>query len=410
MTGCAGKERGFGPSLGRSLALLGVVLLLAGCASLPFKREPTPPGRTTLSSPLVQLPAQVLGNLFVVEAKWDKFGPYRFVVDTGSSVTLMSPTLVKRYAGDASLGDARATGARVRVAGADGGALELPAAALPRLELGEARFDNVPVLVYDCAALSSHLGVRIDGVLGFPLFRETLLTLDYPGRRLLLQPADSAALVPGTVVSFDDGRKTPLVRLRLGDVQFAALVDSGSDADFSLNPAGLSPVYASPPREGALVSTIAGDLPQRLARLRDSLQLGDQVFPRPIVELTDALSSLGGGALRHFTVTFDQRRDRVFFQRAGGPVPASAPRRSIGLSYSKSPAYWRVAAVVAGSPAAATGVRVGDLIVRINGEPVAQWDRRRYEEAVEKQATLKLTFLNGSAELDRVVGAFELVP
>jgi S1-C subfamily serine protease len=158
------------------------------------------------------------------------------------------------------------------------------------------------------------------------------------------------------------------------------------------------------------VATITGDRPQRVARLRDPLQLGDQVFPRPVVELTDALSSLGGGALRHFTVTFDQRRDRVFLQRVGGPLPPSTPRWSAGLSFAKSPAYWRVASVVAGSPAAQAGVRTGDLVVRINGEPVAQWDRRRYDEAVERRATLTLTFLNGSAETDRVVGAFELVP
>jgi hypothetical protein len=394
----------------RRPALVLALLVLAGCTSIPFRREPTPPGRTTLSSPLVQLPAQLLGNLFVVEAKWDKFGPYRFVVDTGSSVTLMSPTLVKRYGEEVRPADARVAGGRVRVAGADGGVLELPAAAVSRLELGEARFENVPVLVYDCSTLSSHLGVRIDGVLGFPLFRETLLTLDYPGRRLLLQPADSAALVPGSVVPFDDGRKTPLVRLRLGDVQFAALVDSGSEADFSINPAGLSPAYATPPREGTLVATLAGDRSQRVARLRDPLQLGDQVFPRPIVELTDALSSLGGGALRHFTLTFDQRRDRLFLQRVGGALSAAAPRRSLGLSFAKLPAYWRVASVLDSSPAAQAGIRAGDLVVRIEGEPVANWDRRRLDEAIVSRATLTLTLLNGSLETDRVVAAFDLVP
>lgn len=410
MTSFALKAAGsLGPGW-RWLALAVSLLFLPGCASIPFRREPTPPGRTTLSSPLVQLPAQLLGNLFVVEAKWDKAGPYRFVVDTGSSVTLMSPMLVKRYGVEEPAGDARLVRDRVRVAGADGGFLELPAAAVSRLELGEARFENVPVLVYDCAVLSAQLGVRIDGVLGFPLFRETLLTLDYPGRRLLLQPADSVALIPGVVVPFDDGRKTPLVRLRLGDVQFAALVDSGSEADFSINPAGLSPAYATPPREGTLVATLAGDRSQRLARLRDSLQLADEVFPRPIVELTDTLSSIGGGALRHFTLTFDQRRDRLYCQRVGGGVPPAAPRRSLGLSFAKLPAYWRVASVVAGSPAAQTGIRTGDLVVRIQGEPVANWDRRRLDEAIDARMPLTLSFLNGSMETNRVVAPFELVP
>ena len=41
---------------------------------------------------------------------------------------------------------------------------------------------DVDVLIYDCEPLSAHLGVRIDGVLGFPLFRETLLTLGLSGQ------------------------------------------------------------------------------------------------------------------------------------------------------------------------------------------------------------------------------------
>lgn len=123
---------------------------------------------------------------------------------------------------------------------------ELPATTLRRIEIGAARFEDVPALIYDCAPLSTHLGVKIDGVLGFPLFREILLTLDYPGSRLLLQPAKTNALVPGTVIGFDDRSKVPLIQVRLGTRSFIALIDSGSDSAFSLNPVGLAPQFAEP--------------------------------------------------------------------------------------------------------------------------------------------------------------------
>src|SRR6476659_8531196 len=84
----------------------GILLLIAcgalfasGCAWLPFHREAPRPGRTTLESPLLILPAQMLGNYLVIEAKWDRSGPYRFLIDTGSSVTLITPELAKRYPG-----------------------------------------------------------------------------------------------------------------------------------------------------------------------------------------------------------------------------------------------------------------------------------------------------------------------
>ena len=55
------------------------------------------PGATYVSARPVFVPARLLGNVLIVEAKYDKFGPYHFVIDTGSSVTLVSPELASRY-------------------------------------------------------------------------------------------------------------------------------------------------------------------------------------------------------------------------------------------------------------------------------------------------------------------------
>jgi hypothetical protein len=169
--------------------------------------------------------------------------------------------------------------------------------------------------------------VKIDGVLGFPIFRQTLLTLDYPRSRVLLQPADSAALLPGTIVPLDDSSKTPLIRVRLGDRRIVALVDSGSDASLSLNPVGLSPRFAHGPRPGATVATLTGDRSPEVGRLAEELGVADFTLARPIVDLTDELSAIGGEILRNFTVTFDQTHDRMSFQRdSHAPILApSAP-------------------------------------------------------------------------------------
>jgi hypothetical protein len=383
-----------------------VFLLFSGCSTRASRRPPQP-GRTTMGSPLVILPAQAIGNFLLIEAKWDRFGPYRFLIDTGSSVTLITPALARRYAGN----DApHPNSPRVRVTSADGSVTELPRSSLRGIELGDARFENVDVLVYDCAPLSAHLGVRIDGVLGFPLFRETLLTLDYPGQRVLLQPARNAPLVPGTIIGFDDARKTPLINVRLGDRSLVALIDSGSDAFFTLNPIGIAPQFAFGPTVGATIGTIAGDRTQMIGRLGETLAIGDYRFHQPIVEITDELSAIGGGMLKHFSVSFDQLHDRVtFYRESREPIPTAA-RRSAGVSFNKTPAYWRVAGVVPGSSAAEAGIQHGDLVARINGEPVARWDLRRYEQLVATAGEIAFTFLDGSAEVEKRVRLFELVP
>jgi C-terminal processing protease CtpA/Prc len=128
------------------------------------------------------------------------------------------------------------------------------------------------------------------------------------------------------------------------------------------------------------------------------------------VDLTDELSAIGGGMLKHFTVSFDQLRDRVTFYRESRESIQTPSRRSAGVSFSKTPAYWRVAGVVPKSSAERAGVQPGDLVIRINGEPVARWDLRRYEQLVAMASEITLTFLNGNAELERRVSVFELVP
>ena len=78
-------------------------LLLALTCALPvaeaawFRREPPRPGKTTIGKQPVVLPAQLVNNYLLVTVKWDKRGPYNFLIDTGASTCLVSPTLAERY-------------------------------------------------------------------------------------------------------------------------------------------------------------------------------------------------------------------------------------------------------------------------------------------------------------------------
>jgi len=320
---------------------------------------------------------------------------------------LVSPELAARYVAKNA---PPPTTPLVRVKSASGETALLTATTLRRIELGGARFENVQALIYDCEVVSAHLGVKIDGILGFPLFRETLLTLDYPHSRVLLQWRSAANLLPGTPILFNNSRKTPIIPLRLGDQTFAALIDSGSDATLSLNPAGLQPQFSIEPRRGATVATLSGDREQHIGRLAQTLVIGDYPIDQPVVDITDELTSVGGGLLKNFIVTFDQEHNRVtFYRESHSPIPPE-PRRSVGVSFSKVPAYWRVASVIPNSPAASAEVQAGDLVTRINGEPVAEWDVARYEQLIASANEVTFTFLNGSQENEKRVAIFDLVP
>jgi len=386
--------------------LVPFLVLLSGCSFL--RPGVSRPGNTHLASPIVTLPFRNYGNLVVVETQWDRSGPYHFLIDTGSSVTLVSPEFSDRYRRNTN---APPSTPEVRVRSITGDTTILEAVSVERIELGAARFYEVPALIYDCTALSANLGVTIDGVLGFPLFRQVLLTLDYPNSQIVLARVDSASsLAAGSVVPFQSRDGRPLIPLQLGDRTLTALIDSGSDAVINLNPLALDLTYGVSPRPGGIVSTLTGEAPITVGRIAGRLQLGSYPLEDPIVRLSDNLTAIGGGLLRSFSVTLDQERNQATFYRDTARPLRFPPRISSGLAFTKTPAYWRVESVLPDSPAAAQGVRVGDLITRIDGEPVAQWDLIRFNALVESATQITFTFLNGASENSRTLNTYALVP
>jgi hypothetical protein len=257
--------------------------------------------------------------------------------------------------------------------------------------------------------LSAHLGVKIDGILGFPFSarrcsRSTTRVHASCSSRVPPRRSRRASPSPSTT-----SVARPLIPLKLGEQGITALIDSGSDGPLSLNLAGLAADFAQLPRPGVAIGTLTGDHLQHIGRWRQPLLIGDYAVTRPIVDVTDELSSLGGEILRHFTVTFDQERNQVtFYREVRGPVTLP-PRRSSGLSFTKLPAYWRVVSVVPDSPASDAGVQGGDLVTRINDEPVAQWNYARFEQLVATATEIRFTFLNGSQETTHPLAVFELV-
>jgi hypothetical protein len=386
------------------------VALIAGLSTtgcFTFRRTPPKPGLTYVGSKPVTIPARLVSNVLLVESKWDRYGPYHFVIDTGSSVTLVSPELAARY----SQGNLAPPGEpQVRVRAPNGGSMLLDPVTLGRIQLGSVRFEQVPALSYDCSDLSAQFGVKVDGVLGFPLFRNAVLTLDYPHKRIVLRSRIPEEGLPGEAILFTNPDKTPLIAVRLGNHDLEALIDSGSGQSLVINPAGILPRFAFGPVEGPVVATLAGDRVSYVGRVDGVLRIGSFDIPNPVSEVTDELSSVGGGILSHFIVTFDQEHDEVFFQ-AGSDADIVVPAlRGTGMSFRKTPAYWKVVGVIQDSPAAAAAVTKGDLVSRINGEPVASWDPARFEHLLAKAATIDFTFIQGASAAVRQIQVVDIVP
>jgi hypothetical protein len=87
--------------------------------------------------------------------------------------------------------------------------------AVDELRLGGATFRGLRALVDDYDMVPTSKGGSLQGIPGFALFRELLLTVDYPGERLVLRRGQLRADAPGVLPHVaPDG--APDVRLRVG--------------------------------------------------------------------------------------------------------------------------------------------------------------------------------------------------
>lgn len=353
-----------------------------------------------------EFPMKLIGGLVVVQAD-DEAGPWNFLIDTGSSATLVSPEFaIRRRSRQPQPG-----AATVWLRDATGQAVPVDSVLLDKVDFGPAHFRNVRALVFDCRVISDHLGLKIDGVLGFNLFADARLTLDYPGRRIVMSELEDEEPLRGCVIPITLQNGVPVFEATLGDSPLITLIDSGSDGSLSLDPAGLDQEFIEEPRQGTLIGTLHGNHRQILGRLADTLHISDYQIETPVVDLSGILTSIGGEILQEFEVTFDQSNREVAFYRPGDDfvIPAK-PKISSGLSFVKVRAYWRITAIAPASPASAAGFAIGDLVIRVNGEPVDAWDLTRYQALIDAGGTIEYTLLQGREEITVTAETFALVP
>ena len=113
------------------------------------------------------------GNMPFVQVLVNGKGPFTFGIDTGTGTEgLVSPALAQ------ALG-LPATGGTVEAGDPSGRATrKLPLVRLAMLSVAGVDFRDVTATVYQASQAEG----RCDGILGFTLFRDRLLTLDYLGR------------------------------------------------------------------------------------------------------------------------------------------------------------------------------------------------------------------------------------
>jgi predicted aspartyl protease len=260
-------------------------------------------------------------------------GPYRFVIDTGTGGdALITPELATELAlpavGQATLSDPSGQGAR-----------KVPIVQIDTLSLAGVEFSNVRAIQHTFPAEAG----SAQGLLGFTLFRDYLLTLDFPNRRVLL---DTGALDPDgnkSVFPFRMPAGTPIARINIGGQPTDAQLDSGGGG--LVLPASLAArlKYDVDPIPFAAGQSICTRFEIKMGRLASDVKLGRYTFNHPVVEVHPAfpLVNFGSPPMQMFAITFDQKNLLVRFQspqrRFTLLAPPSPPRMTNSVNQQLPP-------------------------------------------------------------------------
>lgn len=325
-------------------------------------RRPTPV-HLELPADGVDTPLELARDQPSVEVRVNGKGPFRFLLDTGAAgAGRVSAALAERLGlavvGSVMVGDPSGQNREER---------EL--VLVDELNIAGAVARDVAMLL----APESTQSLDVEGILGFGLFRDVLLTLDYPGRRLRLYPG---ALPPSdgrAVLDLTVRRGVPSVRVDVDGHGVDADIDSGSMGWLTLPERIASELHlAAEPRIVGRASTGFNTFEIKQAPLAGTVHIGGHALVDPSIEFAGLFprANLGGQLLRHFALTFDQRNGRVRFERNSDEPIARPARYRVGVALGVGPDGIRVERAAPGSPGERAGLRSGDVVLAIDGTPV----------------------------------------
>jgi hypothetical protein len=352
-----------------------------------------PPGETVL-------PATMCGDAFLVSARINDRGPYTLLVDTGAASVVLTPDVAAEMQdriGRTFVPAVGATGRRVPVT---------QRVRVDELAVGELRLRGFNALVMDLKGFETALGGDLDGILGYPAFRDLLLVLDYPAGQVRIA---RGALSPGdSDVLRTRGRQTPQVPVRLQGRTLDVVVDSGSSGDLMLRWRGALE-YKVQPRVVGTVLAIGGTDVRKVGRAAGEAVIAGRSFVEPFIEPSRHTSLVGTQLLREFRVTFDQRSGLARFEsRTAEPVTFPS-LYGIGIGTSPESGALRVVEVFTGMPAERAGIRVGDVVESANDVAITDLFCMR-QRLFNKPETAILGIRRGEERLQIAVQVVTLVP
>ncbi len=322
-----------------------------------------------------------------VYAKINGKGPFRFIVDTGSSVCLVIDPSIAMLT--------RLEEAHVENVSEEHQRLFETAYDLDELSIGDAKFEDFTALSMEIKRLFGNQPDAPDGVIGLPLFEDLLLTYDIAAGEIGIERGALDQRDPDVLpIIHDEATGVGVsVELTVGGVPARAHIDTGSPSSLMLPSAMKERV----PIEGELALIGHAKSPMGTSEiwageLVGNVVIGAHEFKLERVTFGDigrmqagGFGNVGSAMLADFSLTVDQRNDLVRLRRerpaGSGEVhlKKTPPPGKLGMFVRVGEDKVTIDQVTPGGYAHLSGLQTGDELVSVDGKPVAGLSARELQ-------------------------------
>lgn len=341
-------------------------------------------------------------------AKLNGKGPYRFIVDTGCSyAAIIDKGLMKTLkllpkqtaSGGSNFEDAEPV-------------------KLKSITIGGAKFSNVGALPDDIRGFMPSDPDAPIGILGIPLFKNCLLTFDYPNQKFTFElgrlPQNGNDILR---CSFDEQHGSILtIKLTVAGIKMDVHIDTGSPGVLTLLNKWQEklPLKEKPVKIGQ-ANTPSGSTDIYTTTLNGTLQVGNYQFKNPKVDFADLgpmldsdCGNIGSGLLKDFALTVDQKNHRLRLRR--GSNKSEPPRRQIvrkknsasyriGVAFRPNSTGWIVENVLAGGAGEESNLKQGDVVISVNGTQIGKMTEKMLDRTFGSPEPITLKVHRGEKTL-----------
>ena len=297
--------------------------------------------------------------------------------------------------------------------------------------------------------LSSHVGIPVNGIIGYNLFKTNLVEINYEKKRVIvykdIEKNRKKIEKKSRAIDISIERSKPYLNasvvMKTAEIPIKLLIDVGnSDAIWLFENHSKSIEIPEKNFEDYLGKGFSGDVEGRRAQI-SKFTISEFEFHNIIVAFPDSTSiknvkmvvnragSVGSEILKRFTLTFDYSNQKVFLRANGDfhspfsynksgveiqhnglqwvqetvrlqTIPISVDKVSteeensmnnFKYKFELKPIY-EIANVRKNSPAALSGLQKGDVVVSINNTPAYRYSLEKINELLKSEEERTLTF------------------